>query len=410
MGLRGFFQPLPRGNVHGLRLVGYTVALVAYGTFMVASASEGQAALNGSAFSIMSADVLWLVIGFVAMLVMMSVRLSNVVRLANYILIASLGLLVFVMLKGTTVSGGQRWISFGGLSLQPSEIFKLAAILYVASTVERLHGRLGDGQHLVLWMSPILVGLGFILLEHDLGTASIIGAVGFIMLIQAGMSWFQVAVGVGTAISGVMVYTSHSAYAWARVAAVLHQGSYHASWGYQLLQSKIGLGAGGLFGLGYGHSREKWGLLPNPHTDFIFSIIGEELGFVGAMVVLALFVGFIIEATAIARACTNEVYRLLAVGITAWIALEALINVASVVGLWAVTGVPLPFLSYGGSALTMELAAVGLLYSIAHDTSRSARLELRREQPPLITIGARRAPMMTHRPHASQHRAPQRRP
>lgn len=410
MQLRGFFQPLPRGNATALRLLLITIALVAVGTFMVASASEGQAALNGSAFSIMKSDVLWLVLGFFAMFAMMHIRLQNLLRMAFFLLLVSLASLVLVALAGTSVSGGKRWLSFGSLNIQPSEFFKMVALIYVAAVVSRYYRRLGSGQHLILWMSPIAIGVGFILLEHDLGTASIVGAIAFVMLFQAGMSWFQVAITTGTAITGGLLYSVSSTYAWARVAAVLHQGSDLSTSGYQLLQSKIGLGAGGIAGLGYGHSREKWGLLPNPHTDFIFSIIGEELGYIGTVAVIALFVWFMFTGIKIARNCTNDVYRLLAVGITAWITIEAAINIASVVGLWAVTGVPLPFVSYGGSALMTELAAVGLLYNIAHDTSRSPRIELRTDEPPLIAVGGRRPAPVRHHSPAVHHRVPQRRP
>ena len=412
MQLRGFFQPLPRGNATALRLLLITVALIAVGTFMVASASEGQAALNGSAFSIMKNDVLWLVLGFFAMFAMMHIPLQNLLRLAFFLLLVSISSLVLVALAGTSVSGGKRWLAIGGLTLQPSEFFKMVTLIYVAAVVARFYRRLGSGQHLIIWMSPIALGIGLILLEHDLGTASIVGAIAFVMVFQAGMSWFQVAITTGTAITGGLLYSklSKSSYAWARIAAVIHQGSDLSTSGYQLLQSKIGLGAGGLVGLGYGHSREKWGLLPNPHTDFIFSIIGEELGFIGTMAVIALFVAFMFTGIKIARNCTNDVYRLMAVGITAWITLEAVINIASVVGLWPVTGVPLPFVSYGGSALLTELAAVGLLYNIAHDTSRSPRLELRADEPPLITVGGRRPAPVRHHPPAVRHRVPQRRP
>ena len=157
----------------------------------------------------------------------------------------------------------------------------------------------------------------------------------------------------------------------------LHPNTHLLGSGYQLLQSRIGLGAGGVGGLGLGHSREKWGLLPNPHTDFIFTIIGEELGLIGTLLVIALFVAFLFAAVRIAQQCTNSVYRLVAVGITTWIAVEALINIASVVGWWAVTGIPLPFFSYGGTALITELAAVGLLYNIAHDRSHSGDVTIR---------------------------------
>ena len=157
----------------------------------------------------------------------------------------------------------------------------------------------------------------------------------------------------------------------------MHPNSNLLGSGYQLAQSRIGLGAGGVGGLGLGHGREKWGLLPNPHTDFIFTIIGEELGLIGTLAVLALFVAFMFASIRIAQRCTNSVYRLIAIGISTWIAVEALINIASVVGWWAVTGIPLPFFSYGGTALITELFAVGLLYNIAHDKSHSGDVTIR---------------------------------
>ena len=130
----------------------------------------------------------------------------------------------------------------------------------------------------------------------------------------------------------------------------------------------------------------KWGMLPNPHTDFIFSIIGEELGLVGTLVVLGLFVAFLIFATRIIKSCKNDELRLVAIGLTTWIALEALVNIASVIGAWPVTGVPLPFFSYGGTALIAQMAAVGLLYNIAHDTTTSHHLIIRKEAGPFIPM------------------------
>jgi cell division protein FtsW len=179
---------------------------------------------------------------------------------------------------------------------------------------------------------------------------------------------------------GATLFTAYMVskpYSARRFFSFIHPNSNLLGSGYQLAQSRIGLGAGGVGGLGLGHSREKWGLLPNPHTDFIFTIIGEELGLIGTYAVLALFIAFMFASVRIAQRCTNSVYRLIAIGIATWIAVEALINIASVVGWWAVTGIPLPFFSYGGTALITELFAVGLLYNIAHDTSHSGDVTIR---------------------------------
>ena len=221
-------------------------------------------------------------------------------------------------------------------------------------------------------MLPVIGGAGLIVLEPDIGTSSVVVAIAFMMLFATGLPWrmlIRVALLGLVAFGGYMVYRPYSA---RRFFSFLHPNQNLLGSGYQLLQSKIGLGAGGLTGLGLGHSREKWGLLPNPHTDFIFTIVGEELGLLGTVTVIALFVWFLFVAVRIAQRSSNDVYRVMVVGVTTWIMLEVIINVASVVGWWAVTGVPLPFFSYGGTALITELTAIGLVYNIAHDRGRVA--------------------------------------
>jgi cell division protein FtsW len=213
-------------------------------------------------------------------------------------------------------------------------------------------------------------------MEPDIGTMSVVAVIGFVMLGIAGLSPRLMALITALGLVGFYGYMKFNPYSYARFFSFLHPNSDLQGNGYQLLQSKIGLGAGGLSGLGLGHSREKWGLLPNPHTDFIFTVIGEEMGLIGTLFVIALFVAFLFACVRIAQKCSNDVYRLIAMGIAAWISLEAIINIASVVGWWAVTGIPLPFFSYGGTALITELAAVGLLYNIAHDQSRSPDVSL----------------------------------
>lgn len=402
MSLRGLFQPLPRGNRYGIALLVIVFIMVTFGTMMIASAAEGQAAIGGSVFGFMVRDLLWLVVGVVAMVAMMVVKLNRLLAQANWLIMSALVALAYVSVWGVKVDGGRRWIAIAGLTVQPSEAFKLVTIIAVASIVATRSRRLADGQHLLVAMWPIFVGLGCIVLGNDLGTTSIVGAIALVMLLAAGMSAFQVAITSGVAITLAILYGHFRQYAMRRFLSFLNPNANLSGLGYQLHQSKIGMGAGSWLGLGYGQSREKWGLLPNPHTDFIFSIIGEEFGFVGTMMVIALFVAFLITATRIIASCPHDLYRLMAIGVTTWITLEALVNIASVVGFWAITGVPLPFFSYGGTALVMELAAVGLLYNIAHQTRPSPPLELGAERPPFVQFsrhGARhRATPTTHQP------------
>ncbi|HVB71089.1 MAG TPA: putative peptidoglycan glycosyltransferase FtsW [Acidimicrobiales bacterium] len=395
---RARLGPFPRGDATARTLLIVTALLVTFGTVAVASASEGQSAANGAAsWSIAIRDLVYLGLGLAALYVAARVRAENLVRRAPVWIVGGLGLLFAVKAVGVSANGGKRWINLHAIYLQPSELFKFAVVLFIAWLVEHHHDQLGDWRRLALWTAPVTLGAVLIVVEPDIGTSSVVVAIALVMLAVAGLSRALlvriVAVG-ALAFGGYMMYRPYSA---SRFFSFLHPNQNLMGTGYQLLQSKIGLGAGGLTGLGLGHSREKWGLLPNPHTDFIFTIVGEEMGFIGTMVVLVLFVAFLLCATRVAQRCAHQSLRLVAVGITTWICLEAAINVASVVGGWAVTGIPLPFFSYGGTALITELAAVGLLYNIAHVNSRTPDLEV---------VVARRSPVARRPERSVRHAQP----
>ena len=374
----GFFHPLPRGNANARVLLLITTLLVTFGTIAVASASEGQAAANGgSTFSILLHDVIFLGFGIFALYVMARVRLERLVKGAPMLIVVGLILLLAVKAVGVTSNGGKRWLNLHAIYLQPSELFKLATVVFIAWVVQQQHNEIGQWRKLAIWTMPVLAGVGLVVIEPDIGTSSVIMMIAFSMLAIGGLSrrlLVRITL-IGIAVFGVfMAYKPYSA---KRFFSFLHPNSDLLGSGYQLLQSRIAIGAGGVTGMGLGNSRAKWGLLPNPHTDFIFSVIGEELGLIGTLIVIGLFAAFLFASIRIAQKCTNEVHRLVVAGITTWICVEAVINIASVVGWWAVTGIPLPFFSYGGTALITELAAVGLLYNIAHDTSRSGDVTIR---------------------------------
>lgn len=355
-----------------------TSLLVAFGTLAVVLASEGQSAASGSSsLSIVLRDVIYLGFGVFALYVVARIRLDQLVRRAPLLAIGGLGLLVAVKLVGVTSNGGKRWLNLHVIFLQPSEIFKFVTVIFVAWLVQHHHEELGNWRQLAIWTVPVSLGATLIVIEPDIGTTSVVVAICFVMLAIAGLSKKLLVRIAGLGVLAFLGYMKLKPYSAARFFSFLHPNKDLLGNGYQLLQSKIGLGAGGLTGLGLGQSREKWGFLPNPHTDFIFTIIGEELGLLGTLFVIGLFVWFLFVATRIAQQCTNDVYRIMAVGITTWIMVEAIINIASVVGGWAVTGIPLPFFSYGGTALISELAAVGLLYNIAHDKSRAGDVGIR---------------------------------
>ncbi len=375
-------QLVHRGSTSGRSLLLVTTLLVAMGTVALASASEGQSVANGgSPWSIMLHDIAYLCLGVIALLVTSKVRLEQLIRVTPWLMGIGIASLLAVKAVGVSANGGQRWLNLHFIFLQPSEIFKLLTVLYLAWMVLHHHRSLNNWTQLVKWSGPVLVGATLVVIEPDIGTSSVIVAIGLAILAVAGLSRRLLA---RTLLAGIVLFGGYMLarpYSARRFFSFLHPSHDVLGSGYQLLQSKIGLGAGGLTGLGLGHSREKWGFLPNPHTDFIFSIVGEELGLIGTLLVLGLFVWFLLAAMRIAMQCTNQTYRLVAVGITTWIILEALINIASVVGGWAVTGIPLPFFSYGGTALITELAAVGLLYNISNDRTRSSDLTIDHFEP-----------------------------
>lgn len=389
-----FLQPLPRGNANARVLLIVTTLLVAFGTIAVASASEGQASANGgSTWSIMIHDVVYLGFGVFALYVMARFRIDQLVRKAPLLMAGGLGLLLAVKAVGVTANGGKRWLNLHVINLQPSELFKLVTVLFVAWLVQHHHDELGHWKQLAIWSVPVTAGGVLILIEPDIGTTSVVMFIAVAMLAVGGLSRRMLVRIAGLGVLGFGAYMLYKPYSAKRFFSFLHPNSDLLGNGYQLLQSKIGFGAGGFTGLGLGQSREKWGLLPNPHTDFIFAIIGEELGLIGTLAVIALFVAFVFAAIRIAQQCSNDVYRLIVVGVTMWIAVESAINIASVVGWWAVTGIPLPFFSYGGTALITELAAVGLVYNIAHDKSRSGDVTIReRVLTDFRTALERRAP------------------
>ena len=274
---RGLLQPLPRGSFNARMLLLVTTLLLTLGTIAVASASEGQAsATGGSSVSIILRDVIYLGFGVFALYVIARIRLERLVRAAPLLSVMGIILLIAVKAVGVTSNGGKRWLNLHVIYLQPSEIFKFVTVLFIAWLVQHHHDELGHWQQLAIWTLPVTIGAFLVVVEPDIGTTSVILAIAFVMLAVAGLSrklLLRIAL-LGSA--AFLAYMKMKPYSAARFFSFLHPGKDLLGNGYQLLQSKIGLGAGGLTGLGLGHSREKWGLLPNPHTDFIFTIVGEE--------------------------------------------------------------------------------------------------------------------------------------
>ncbi len=351
----------------GLAVV--VIVLDVVGLAMVLSASSVQALReSGSTLTYFGRQATWLAISTVALVVTAKVHYRRWQRLAPLLLGCATVLLVVVLHPaiGVEVNGARSWIELGPARLQPSELAKVALLLFCADLLSRRAHRIDDSRST---LRPVLAvaGLtaGLIMLEPDLGTTLVVGAIVVSVLFLAGIPVGRLSgvVGVGTA--AALLLALGESYRRDRLLVFLHPTADPLNTGYQITQSLTGLAAGGLFGVGVGASRAKYGFLPNAHTDFIFAIIGEELGLVGAVLVLALFLAFGMLGMRAALGAPDRFGMLVAGGITAWILAQALVNIGGVVGVLPITGLTLPFVSFGGSSLLVTMAATGILLNIA---------------------------------------------
>ncbi len=343
-------------------------ALTLIGLVMVLSASSVSSfAEYGSSFRFFKRQLFYAGLGAIVAIVVARIRYQLWQKLSLLLLLVVVVLLLMVLHPslGVVAGGAARWLSVGPVSLQPSELAKLAVIAVTAAILAR---HLHHVHEPIRWVMPLVLIVGavtaLILLQPDLGTAVVIGGSVFILLFAAGVRLWQL--GVVAVLSGLVgtALILGEGYRRTRLLSFFHPWADPENTGYQIVQSLIALGSGRLVGVGLGASRQKWLYVPNAHTDFIFSILGEELGLVGEVVVLALFGAFLYCGIRIAIRARDAFGRLLAAGITGWLGLQTLINLGAVTGLLPITGVPLPFLSFGGSALVVSLAATGLLFSI----------------------------------------------
>ena len=359
--------------------------LCVLGLVMVGSASPViSLSLYGSPWAILVRQVMWLGIGTAVLLLVarFDYRKWRAFRLP--LLVVTIGLLVAVLMPhlGVTSGGSSRWIGFGQLTLQPSELMKLAMAVFAADLLARRVDQLAEPRKVI---APVLVVLGFsallILKQPDMGTALVLGSIALAILFMGGVPMRPILKVLAASAGLALVIGLVDPYRRDRILSFLNPGAHQSGSGYQVWQSLIGLGSGHLFGLGLGGGRQKWGLLPNAHTDFIFSVVGEELGLVGAVALLALFFALAWLGFRAATRAPDRFGSLLAVGVTVWITSQAVINVGAVVGVLPVTGIPLPFVSYGGSSLVITMAAVGILINIA-SRERVARTDRPRRRRP----------------------------
>jgi cell division protein FtsW len=337
------------------------------GLVMVLSASSVTAYADfGSSFLFFNRQVLYALVGVVGLVAVARLPHTMWQRLSVPLLAVTVALLLLALTAGRAAYGASRWLYIGSVSLQPSELAKLALLAFTATVLTAKWRRLDELRHVIVPAVPA-AGLvaGIVVLQRDLGTAIILCGSVFLLLFVAGirMRWLATGGALGVLVAVALIFSE--GYRKTRFLAFTNPGADPSGAGYQLIQGYIALGSGGWFGVGLGASRQKWGSVPNAHTDFIFAILGEELGLVGEFVVIALFALLIYAGVRIAIRSPDTFGRLLAAGITGWFGLQAVVNLGAVTGVMPITGVPLPFVSFGGSALVVTLVAVGVLASIA---------------------------------------------
>ena len=312
-------------------------------------------------------QVAWVLIGVLLMVAfsLLDYHVLKTLSIPLLFLSTILLLLVFVPGLGRTAGGARRWLRVASLSFQPSEFTKFAILVYLSDFLSRNQAKIGRiWKGLFLPLSIILLNLVLVLLQPDLGTAVLIGLVVFVLLFAGGMRITYLVTVALASLPVIYAVILRSAYQRSRIMIFLNPWKDPQGTGFQIIQSLIALDAGGLFGLGLACSRQKFFYLPEAHTDFIFSIIGEELGLVGTLCILALFFVFVMAGMKIAWNAPDLYGSLLATGIVSLIAFQAIINIGVVTGAFPTKGLPLPFVSFGGSNLVVAIASVGVLLNI----------------------------------------------
>ena len=356
-----------------------TGMLIVLGLVMVQSAGSISAVegYGGNGFWYFERQVIYAVVGLIAMAFAWRLPYRAWQRLAVPMLVLSVPLMIVALhpTAGTSFQGASRWIDLGPVTLQPAELLKLAMVVFTATILTRKWKHLGDPAHLLLPLAPVLVlVVTLVIKQKDLGTTIIICLAVFVMLFVAGVRRRYIGIAGVTGVLAGAVLIFGTSYRRSRIDAWLNPASHAQGVGYQLIQAMIALGSGGWLGVGLGNSRQKWDYLPNAHSDFIFAIIGEELGLIGAIAVVVTFGVLVFAGIRIAVRAPDTFGRLLAAGIVAWIGLQTIVNMGAVTGLLPITGIPLPFVSFGGTALVVTLTGVGVLASIARGDAPAARI------------------------------------
>ena len=349
-----------------LFLIAIVSVLCIAGLVMVLSASSVDSLRSfGTPWSYFERQAAYLCMGAIAFFVAQGTRITLWQKLARPLMFLAGAALLAVLVVGRSAGGASRWLGTGSLQFQPSELAKLALVLFAADVLARREGK----RDWVYRAAPVVIAMGIfailIMKQPDMGTAVVLCCAGAAVLFVAGMPVFPMLGLAGVAILGGAVLAVSASYRAARLTSFLNPFAHAGTTGYQSVQALIALGGGHWTGTGLGQSLASWGYLPNPYTDFIFAVIGQETGFVGSLLILSLFAAIAVVGIQVAWRAPTTFESLIAAGITAWLLSQAIINTGAVANLLPVTGVPLPFVSYGGTSLVIVLFATGLLANVA---------------------------------------------
>ncbi|WP_417398521.1 putative lipid II flippase FtsW [Glycomyces mayteni] len=369
--------------------------LLTIGLVMVFSATMVESyEATGNAFAVILQQVIWAVVGLVCFWVAQRLPARTYRALSRPLLVVAILLGLFLVVMSMTqgknddsgIATDNLWIHIGPVQFQPAEVAKFALLLWAADSLVRLGPRIASWRDLAIPMFPIAGLLMIIIGYADLGTMLIIVAMFIGLLWASGVPLRILGVLFGTALVGSVLLIAFEGYRMERIISFSRPEDFADTWGYQAIQGYYAIADGGWFGLGLGESRQKWEWLPNGHNDFIFALIAEELGVVGCLVILALFGVLVYTGFRIARRSDDAFRSLVAAGVTIWIAGQAFINIGGVLGLIPMTGVPLPFISDGGTALVVVLAAVGMLAGFARAEPDAAQALRARNPSRLVRL------------------------
>lgn len=376
-------------------LLGASALLLTIGLIMVLSASSVYSfrVTDGDSYSVVRRQLMWMAIGLPAAYLASRLPLTTIRRLSVVAYVASLLLLFLTIFLGTEINGNRNWLGVGGFAIQPSEVAKLALVLWAANVYANKERRLGNLHQLVVPVVPgMLLATGLVVAGRDLGTALVFGAIlmGMLWIVGAPMRFFVLTFVVIGSIAGAFAVTDSERFA--RLTTFMDPFQDFHDTGWQPAHGLYALSSGGWFGQGIGASQQKWGDLPEAHTDFIFAVLGEELGLVGTLLVVVLFLTIAFAALRVARTTEVPFVRYATFGIVVWLLGQMIINVGMVLALLPVIGIPLPLVSYGGSSLLPSLAALGLLIGFARREPEAARALAARRRPRHTGVSAGRLP------------------